>query len=48
VTVNPECAAGKHGNCDGLAMCDSSHCDDIHGCECWCHGGDDADEEVLR
>lgn len=33
--INPECAQGKHDNCDGMAMDDAS--DDIVTCQCSCH-----------
>lgn len=35
--LNPECRAGKHGNCDGSAMCEDRDCDAIHECDCNCH-----------
>jgi hypothetical protein len=33
--MNPECAAGKHDNCDGKAWRDDLN--DIGSCRCGCH-----------
>ena len=39
--VNPECAVGKHQNCDGYAMCLRITCDNLHACACSCHRGEE-------
>jgi hypothetical protein len=35
--INPECAQGKHGNCNDKAMCPDEYCNLIHYCRCPCH-----------